>query len=516
MVLTQFMGEFGGPTPAFQDWICFPLYNMVQQLDQVLEPQQLPALKPGHFGVYDPTQDRSRISKKEQDQEDLIIVMEILPDFTKLSRGRLHLPGEDELTAAMHPMMEANSADALPTHAVFALQIFLDIHHVLREDITRPFDQMQTIGKRTIETLDDYFRFSRGRTIDLWPAQNDAAFRQVRDFARDCTQADTVCKAFSSVYRKLGVTPKPFFFLKSHPVLCGLLTYRLTTLMQECGITLCNAWGSIIFPAHLYNATRQSASLEAHWKHMEYVVSLHSAQRIFVGAPPTEPTEYLKRFVLALGGSASNFARNRRRGGPSLIVESKKGPRGLKTTTPVKDIFHLRYVAGDTAKLTTPNIVAMLSVASKAERTSPAPDDLQMFTRQMLTQRQFTPLQLLRIVREGVAAEELHLLFDYISLHQRSLKLLRTLQTHLHADLVKYFSEQYIEEESQLLYIIGYLFEVVCGSARIAEHLRVEGGSRMLHTTAEVMERYLQDGQNSSKSLDVAKALSAAGVSAGG
>lgn len=261
---------------------------------------------------------------------------------------------------------------------------------------------------------------------------------------------------------------------------------------------MCTAWGSVIYPAHLYNAAKHSAGLDAEWKDMDYLISVHGAQRIFVGAPPTDAAEYQKRFLLALGASASNFARNRRPGGPALIVESKKGPRGLKSTSPVKDIWRAHYLYGEPVALTTPNMVAMLSVASKAERTSVPAVDLQAFTREMIVQRQYTPLQLLQIVREGVAAEEFHFLFDYFGFHQRGLKLLRTLQTHLHADLVKYFTESYIEDESQLPYIIGYLFKVVRGSDRIAQALPqgVQGGSRMLHDAAGVLENFLRGDDN--------------------
>ncbi|KAK5151132.1 hypothetical protein LTS14_009628 [Recurvomyces mirabilis] len=69
-----------------------------------------------------------------------------------------------------------------------------------------------------------------------------------------------------------------------------------------------------------------------------------------------------------------------------------------------------------------------------------------------------------------MASEELHLKFDYISLHLRNSRLLRKLQTHLHADLVRCFTEEYIEDESQLPFVIG-----------------------MLHTAAEVVWKFLED-----------------------
>ncbi|KAK4539981.1 hypothetical protein LTR36_009879 [Oleoguttula mirabilis] len=122
--------------------------------------------------------------------------------------------------------------------------------------------------------------------------------------------------------------------------------------------------------------------------------------------------------------------------------------------------------------------------------------------------RQYTTLQLLQAVREGVASSELHLLFDYFGLHQRGYKLLRDLQTHLQGDMVKFFGSSYIENESELPFIIGYIFEVVAGSNRVAEHLRLANdGSKMLNNAADVLARFLQ-GENGRKSIMTAKALS--------
>ena len=282
-------------------------------------------------------------------------------------------------------------------------------------------------------------------------------------------------------------------------MLAGLLTFRLNVLLNDAGITLCNAWGSVLYPIHLYNAARQSADLTEEWDDAEYILSVHSPSRVFVGAPPTEPQEYYKRFLLALGGSAGNFARNRRRDGAEVIIESKKGPRGLKTTSPVKDIFSCAYLEGGSAVLSTPNIVAMIAVATRAARTTHPSVDLTTFSRKMVTQKQFTNIQLLTAVREGVAGEELHLLFDYFNLHQRGCKLLRDLQTHLQGDLARYFGSDYLENESELPYIVGYIFEVVRGSDRAADGLRLDNaGSRMLQDAAAVLRRMLQseDGRS--------------------
>lgn len=514
-MLTTYLDTIGGTSQAFYDWVCAGSAQKLDAFAEVLDPGSLPVMKPGHFGVYSPKQDRSKLSNAEKEREDVIVLMELLPEFVKISRSNLSMPVQDQLTAGLMKMIETCDINALPMYTIFATEVLLDIHHTLREHAERPFRELQATGMRVVTTLDDWFRYSRSRRIVNWPQENDEVLKRVRSLAQEWTQEDLMAKTMANTLKGMGVKPRPYHLLKNHPILCGLLTFQLNVLLQEGGMKVCTAWGSLIYPAHLYNAARQSAHLEATWADIDYMISVHSPQRIFVGVPPSEPSEYLKRFLLALGASASNFARNRRPGGRALLVESKKGPRGLKTTSPVKDIFRDKYVYGKTgsAVLSTANLVAMLAVASKAERTSTPSVDLPSFTGELLAQKKYTPIQLLTIIREGLAGEELHLLFDYFSLHQRGCKLLRKLQTHVHERMVGYFGEEYIEDESQLPYLVGYVFEVVRGSDRTAEELRIDGAfraSRMLFTASEVLEEFLGE-EKGALSVEMARKRSCVG-----
>lgn len=110
-----------------------------------------------------------------------------------------------------------------------------------------------------------------------------------------------------------GARSPPFHFFKRHPLLCDLYIFRLNLDMQTICLTLVGAWGSVIYPIHLYNACRQSQACDKEWEDAEYIYQIHTQQRILVGDPPAKPEDYLKRFVLALGGGAAHFARKRRR-----------------------------------------------------------------------------------------------------------------------------------------------------------------------------------------------------------
>ncbi|KAK4569715.1 hypothetical protein LTR86_002683 [Recurvomyces mirabilis] len=476
----------------FGDFICMPASSLLDDYSDMLDKSRLPVFKPGHFGNRIGNISYWDLQPVERRRDDMIVLLELLPEFTKLARIDLSLPFEDELTAGLRKMMNANSIDGLPMHTVFATQILLDIHHVMRISAFMPWVDLQATGRHVIATLDSYFRYSQQRSVSSWPKENDVFFRKLRDLAQEWTQEDKIGK--HPISRTTHIPPKPFHLLKNQPVLAGLLIFYFNMQLNDGGLQLCNGWGTVVYPAHLYNAIQQGTGFTQDWDDMDYILDTHSPSRIFVGTPPTEPQDFLKRFTLALGVSASNFARNRRPGGMALITASKKGPRGLKTTSPVKYIFREKFIAGGPINLSPANVIAMLAVATKTPPIGPTSIDVAELSTMMAAQKQFTTLQLLTAVREGIASEELHLKFDYIGLHLRNSKLLRKLQTHLHTDLVRYFMEEYIEDESQLPFVIGYVFEVVAGSNRVSEDLRLaNGGSRMLRTAAEVVWKFLED-----------------------
>ncbi|KXT03428.1 hypothetical protein AC578_1554 [Pseudocercospora eumusae] len=456
--LKTYINAFGSTTDEFSAWVCAGSAYKLKKFSEILNPDTVPSMKPGHFGIYNPKQDRSRLSATERDQEDVTVLMELLPEFAKMSRLKMELPVPDELTMGLMKMMDACTIGALPMHAIFATEILLDIHHVLREDAERPFKELQAVGKKAIIAVDAWLGNARSCPVTIWPSENDDILKQVRAVAQEWTQNDIVAKACAKMMSMVPRKPRPHFLLKNHPVLSGLLVFQINALLQEAGMNVCTSWGSIICPAHIYNAAKQSADLALAWPDMDYLISVHTPQHIFVGEPPTDAGEYLNRFLLAMGVSASNFARNRRPGGRALPALSEKGPRCLKTTSPVKDVFGPKYIhrTSEAVPLTMPNLLAMLAVASKAERTSTPSVALRDLARESIFRKQLTPIELLTIVREGVAAEELHLLFDYFGMHQKGYEVLQALRTRLHDRFVKFFGPAYLEDKLPLPFLRIY------------------------------------------------------------
>jgi hypothetical protein len=229
----------------------------------------------------------------------------------------------------------------IPIWLTFAVTIFLDIHHILRERVERPFNELQRIGREAGQTLKKYSQFSGQMKPPItWPKKNEKIVQGLRRDIDVCVLGDVVYPLKDKYYKQCsGVSPtesERFYLYKRHPILCGILAFRTVLELQDAGVILCNAWGTIIFVAQFYNALRKKTDPVQPWPLMEQAISLHTEKHIFVGAAPENINDSWKQTCLMLGYSASSFAQNRRQ---MKLAASKMGPRGLKDTSILGELF---------------------------------------------------------------------------------------------------------------------------------------------------------------------------------
>ena len=502
--------EKGTVSNEFAQYMAMPTEGILNQFASLWSQKEMPVYN-GQFGYYNAAENSPESAPEEQHRQNTLLLLEYLPEIVKLSRANLPSPVQDEMTAGLRGMMDARKRmNGCPFYAIFATKLFLGIHRVLGINHTDPFGELQTTAKRCISTIDTWFESLENKKLVDWPDQNNESLRQLKTSVQEWIQEDKIGQFQDKVTGRANFTKAktvPFLFLKRNPVACGLLTLRVNFWLQEAGQSMTGKWGSVIYPIHLYNACRQSAELNVEWEDAEYICQLHTPQRLFVGAPPKEPQDCLKRFLLMLGASVSNFVRNRQPSGNKTMVYSEKGPRGFKTTSPVRDTFHPRYDDTKNAVLSIANITAMIAVANKAQRTHPPLAVVEQLARDISTQKQLSPVQLLTCVREGVAAEEMALVFDYFGAHERGLQLLREVKEALHDDLVKHSGFSESQDDSQLPPVVGYIFDLVAGGIRDTEHPSItENGSRILYKVSDVVQEFLEMGETGIHGLMKARA----------
>lgn len=507
--------------------LLFPAYMLVSAFNRILEPGSLPVYKPGHYGVYDPLSDRASKSSRDKFREDKIILLELLPDFYVFSLTRGKIPAEDEMTRGIREMAAQNK---VPIWLAFAAQVFLDIHHILREQIGRGRDDLVKSAKYVESGIERVLDFHKNLRIENWPKSNDQGLLMILDRIMNWVKTDAVGRVKEGLTNSSEIQStavEPFLLLRNHPLYCGLLSYSIRILAQEASIVFANAWGSVLYCAHLYNALYQEKLMTNRWHDMDLILLMHRTDTIFVGNFPKTADDYLKRFALSMGYSATAFARNKRRQG---LTASKSGPRGLNDISPVSQIFKTRYcddedrtnLSPDDVDLilkehevdiedadqeesdewTTPRI--KINVAEETPSTPVAEDvpPSESESHKKKIRKSATtgvrPIQLLNSLLNAIQSEMVELTFNHFRMHTFSWRLLRNLKEELDADLRDIYGPGYLERENQLPFLVGYIFMTGAQTSRLegllAPKKKVEVSNRLLEKAASVVNLMLATG----------------------
>ncbi|KAF4626860.1 hypothetical protein G7Y89_g11295 [Cudoniella acicularis] len=434
------------------------------------------------------------MSYKEKHHENMIILIDILPEFAFISRYGMKLFASDEITRGLSEMVRTKHIE---TWVIFATKIFLDIHHLLRQNVDRAFTELQYVGKHAVHTLTRYFEFSQGLTRpSTWPESNDKIGSSLNEGFKKFILKDAMFPLKVDHNQTLRQPPpaesERFYLLKRHPIFCGILAFRTILEVNYFGNSVANACGSIIYPAHLYNALRQKDNPIKPWPLMDQAIAIHTEERVFVGSAPKSLADCSKQVSLMLGYSVEQFARNRRQNGPII---SKKGPRGLKKTSVLGEFYREGLATNGGMAITIHNVEELLNEQAMDSELASKPNS-KSARRAWAATRRLTPLQLLEALRDYLPIELGKLKFDYFRLHEQSIQMLRTIVIEMDQDFLKYLGQGYLENESQLPFIAPYVIMIATQTIRGAEHLKVpNAGSKVLEKAGRVVEEFIEKEQ---------------------
>ncbi|KAM3088281.1 hypothetical protein ACMFMG_002335 [Clarireedia jacksonii] len=315
------------------NWLFSPAHGILDEFCDILKPDQVPMIKQGYLGVYNPRADRSKMHGIEKHREDQFLLLELLPEFSLISKCKIDLFAADEFSKAIGQMALTKE---IPIWLAFATTIFLDIHHTMRDKFERAFHDFRVIVSNAKDVMKSYmdfmYNFPRPTT---WPPRNDATLRHFIWIMENTMLQDPILAGKEKCYAKAGlpisIDEERFYLYKRQPILCGIFAFRTTLMLQELGVT-----------------------------DMDTLICLHTPERVFIGGRPTTMVNYFKQVCLMLGHLTTNFAANRRRRtGPPAV--SKNGPRGLKDTSPICEIFRLGLSEKGSMALTVHNIEELLN-----------------------------------------------------------------------------------------------------------------------------------------------------------
>lgn len=329
----------------------------------------VPVTRPPWIGTYDPLLDRSTASPEEIYEQDSALLLDMLVTlvpFATLSET----PNDDELMKGLHDeLLEGR----LPTWLVFAGQVYLDIHSILRTKGTQPFSDLYDFALDARRVLRGHNKFQDKRAlVGNQSLQSQAWIDDVHKNLEDWVFNDKTFKILDKGIslkgqlkgnKKTGSKKtrewKEYEILRMHPLLAGMWKYSFQLMIQCEGIRLVNET-QVLVAAHLYNALRQNNYLPTDlvWADAEYLLSIHAKANTFLGSRPVSIEDCTKRLALAQGVSPQTFAPNRRPG--QRVVLSKSGGKFLRPSTPVAGVFINRFLEGGSIELSLDNIETIL------------------------------------------------------------------------------------------------------------------------------------------------------------
>lgn len=331
-------------TYKLADSLFYPAHQLLNAFCEVLKVAPTPEMKRGIYGFYKPQSDRKRKSDREKFLEDKILMLEMLPEFFYYCRTTepttSRPPVEDEFSRGLREMFKTKEV-TLPL--TFAATLFLDIHHILRDEVDYGFSRMTDATHFVQVDIEEELKFHEGIEMPTWPADNDKAVQQFVDTLQFWCHEDQNLDCAKRLKRHN--IPEAFHLYRKHPWLCGLWKYYAQMRFHEISIVFVNAWGSVMSCAHLYNAVGGGTTKEMMWKDLDVIVPLQGEKTFFIGEAPKSAEDCLKRFALAMGASASNLAKSTRR--KKGLTLSKRGPKGLKELGPVLQTFKGRFCDGN-------------------------------------------------------------------------------------------------------------------------------------------------------------------------
>ncbi|KAK3401902.1 hypothetical protein B0T20DRAFT_126224 [Sordaria brevicollis] len=456
----------------------------------ILSPDHLPIIREGVMGHYDPTANRDRLPGHAKFKEDQILLMEFLSELTVVTRIIPTYPVEDEF---MRGVKEMDQTRKVPFSLVFAAQTFLDIHHLLRAGVSRGSKSMQNEIKHLSQTLKDHLDYHKKNKlwIQNWPERMDEMLRLVIKQGQEII-ADPVYHCKVGYYRRnklpIASSMKPNRIVDYSPVLAGLnlLSYRGD--VYSIGIDAANAWGSIQYATHLYSALQNEKLVDLHfWPDLETGQALLPESSFFPGGnAPKTPKKYLDTFILQMGAAGV--------------------PRGIKKGLPVSSMFVEKYLKRTEVPWTPENIHDIVSRSGFEPTGEMGKGNLLLWKIEEKDQKDIEkkraaevkgkkreeylrPDELIQAAVMALNAEVMEMAFPYLTLHKSCWEMMKLVKEKNHQRLSQIFGSGYLNDKSQMPFVIGYIFMTTCGEC--PGHLRTMD---LMKQAAEAVKEYVRRG----------------------
>lgn len=470
----MFDGDPDGMSDAIHDeadFICLPTFWTLTDWLRNCPPRKIPTL--GHLiGTTPDYQAQASHGRLDRDKQ---ILQEILQECCLIKAFKndpgFMLPGEDELTIGLIHMLATRK---IPIWLILASQLFCDIRSILETEVSHCHDELLRMGNRVDSILKHYIDFAKDFDVPissvLYTTVSEVECWITKDFAEPMRTK----MHLEHGHPKSSI--EQYHYLRRHPLLCGLMIFRFSLTMNELGLKNSNMWGATIAAAHLYNAVRHELSDFPQWLDVEALILIHTRQRIFWrDILPSTPAQYSRCYERATG--VGDMIAQRKAGGAMHIMPKAVKDRGIapipgvsaeywermcfarreqmKTLPDVEKVLNsiaenemqhslagLRLLGTGTTEISLPAAEASLEPLAQARALENRPHIAQSSSSRALTSqfqktRTLTNVQLVDVLVTRISQESYALNFDYFSLHERCMLLLKAVYEEFKKEIIE-------------------------------------------------------------------------------
>ncbi|KAF7191460.1 hypothetical protein HII31_06962 [Pseudocercospora fuligena] len=192
---------------------------------------------------------------------------------------------------------------------VWATTVIFDIRwRIGPPQCTMAFKELQDYATAAKPTINRFIEWAAVNSIDA-----DYTVRSLRDLLSIIERY--IEQDLASTHVKLNPTAiekdKAQLLFRRNPAYCGIILYWMKTLLYRLGIELANDTGILLHSVHIYNMAANVYDKRFTWPDLEYVITLHGEEHLFVGGRPDNVKQCNARFRLAMGQSATESSRDR-------------------------------------------------------------------------------------------------------------------------------------------------------------------------------------------------------------
>jgi len=509
------------------DLLMLPLVQILEGLANSLTARKIPYPQLGRYGKYDPNAPFHMLGSQARWKQYRILLPELLSDtdfFLAHSVAIADSPlGIDCITRLLDRFIHTKK---ISFHLTFALRVFMDINFALGPAASRGRQYLHDTAGRMIGCLASRPSMRVPVLPDTPESENEKLVDQFITLAAWCADFDL---------RQNTILPELSFsdwlVIDRHPLLCGLLVFRLQIVYQDIGLGIANEWGSIQYAAHLYEACRHSGHTPRDrelptWPDMELVLELHGKELAFGGKLPTTldeserayqrvagySTDVIKATLRAFTGAVPHHRKAKK---PQLW--SRTGPMYLQDHTKIIPIYkrNLLENSGTDVQYDMIAIEALLSdLTAREERSSASTSKSKPKGRGYRKEKKhhaakFSINQLLSVLERGLQSETTSIRFDYVSMHVRCLNIFRDIKTVCQPTLYAKLGFDCTQNDHILPHITGWILTFAAlghrevGQKACSKPIMGRLSSAILLRCSDVFRRALENDSGRKETIKV-------------